>query len=229
MKKIIGYFIVIAYVIGVVTITYLNLSVDRVIEIGAVFFIVTITILFEVRDIDSKTLAILATLGAMGGLFRVPFAAIPGLKPTTFIVAITGYTLGPINGFMVGAASAFISNFFLGQGPWTLWQMLGWGLCGFSFGITRKMFKKKNFILFTILCFLWGYIYGFILNLWFVLEYIKPFSFKTWIGGEVSSFYFDSIHAFSNLAFSIIFCKSFFKVLERYKNRFLIEYIDIEE
>ena len=28
------------------------------------------------------------------------------------------------------APDALVSNFFLGQGPWTPWQMLAWGGCG---------------------------------------------------------------------------------------------------
>lgn len=226
MKKIIGYVIVTTYVICVVLMTYFNFNIDRVIEIGVGFFIISIVILFEINDIDSKTMTVLATLGALGGVFRVPFAAIPGLQPTTFIAAISGYTLGPTNGFMVGASAAFISNFFLGQGPWTLWQMMGWGLCGFFFGVLRKFQRKEHFILFVVLCFLWGYIYGCILDIWFVLEFIKPFSLKSWFTGIASSFYFDSIHAFGNLIFSFIFGEKFLKVLSRYKKRFAVEYIE---
>ncbi len=31
---------------------------------------------------------------------------------------------------MVGAVAALTSNFFFGQGPWTPWQMAGWGMTG---------------------------------------------------------------------------------------------------
>lgn len=229
MKKIIGFLIVISYVIAVILMTYFNFNSDKTLEIGAAFFIISIAILFEINDIDAKTMTILATLAALGGVFRVPFSVIPGLQPTTFIAAMAGYSLGPINGFMVGALAAFISNFFLGQGPWTLWQMMGWGLCGFFFGFLRKISKKEHFGLFVGFCFLWGYIYGFILNLWFVLEFIKPFSIKSWFTGMASSFYFDSIHAFGNLIFSVIFGRKFLKVLNRYKRKFNVEYIDNEE
>ena len=34
----------------------------------------------------------------------------------------------------------FISNFFFGQGPWTPWQMLAFGIIGFISGI---VFKKR--------------------------------------------------------------------------------------
>ena len=37
---------------------------------------------------------------------------------------------GAAPGFAVGALAALVSNFWFGQGPWTPWQMAGWGLCG---------------------------------------------------------------------------------------------------
>ena len=38
----------------------------------------------------------------------------------------------PAPGFAVGALAAPISNIWLGQGPWTAWQMAGWGLVGLA-------------------------------------------------------------------------------------------------
>ena len=46
------------------------------------------------------------------------------------LVMIMGVCSGPPAGFMTGALSALVSNMLLGQGPWTVWQMLAWGLIG---------------------------------------------------------------------------------------------------
>ena len=81
---------------------------------------------------SSRTVAIVATLAAMATLGRIAFTALPSVKPTTDIVLIAGYTLGGAPGFMVGAVSALASNMFFGQGPWTPWQMLAWGLVGLA-------------------------------------------------------------------------------------------------
>ena len=53
----------------------------------------------------------------------------------TVIVAAAGVALGPRRGFAVGAIAALASNFFLGQGPHTPWQMLAWGGCGLAAGL----------------------------------------------------------------------------------------------
>ena len=51
---------------------------------------------------------------------------------------ISGVALGPSTGFFVGAISALASNFFFGQGPWTPWQMLAYGLGGLIFGLLAR-------------------------------------------------------------------------------------------
>ena len=81
---------------------------------------------------SSRTVALVATLAALATLGRIAFAALPSVKPTTDIVLIAGYTLGGAPGFAVGATSAIASNIFFGEGPWTPWQMLAWGLVGLA-------------------------------------------------------------------------------------------------
>ena len=85
---------------------------------------------YERTHPTTRVLALVATLAAMAALGRVAFAALPNVKPTTDIVLISGYVLGGAPGFMVGAVAALASNLFFGQGPWTPWQMVGWGGVG---------------------------------------------------------------------------------------------------
>src|SRR5207237_3686143 len=79
---------------------------------------------------DARIVALVATLAALAALGRIAFAAMPNVKPTTDIVLISGYALGPAPGFVVGALAGLTSNFFFGQGPWTPWQMAAWGITG---------------------------------------------------------------------------------------------------
>lgn len=85
---------------------------------------------YERAQPTPKLLALLATLAAIAALGRDAFAAIPDVKPITAIVLVSGVAFGSGPGFAVGAISALASNLLLGQGPWTPWQMLGWGLVG---------------------------------------------------------------------------------------------------
>jgi len=76
---------------------------------------------FETTATSSKEIALVAMLGTISAVLRVPFAAIPNVQPT------------------VGAMTALVSNFFLGHGPWTLYQMIAWGLAGLSAGYLSKL------------------------------------------------------------------------------------------
>ena len=79
---------------------------------------------------DARIVALVGTLAAFAALGRIAFAAFPNVKPTTDIVIVAGYALGGGPGFAVGAIAGLASNFFFGQGPWTPWQMAGWGAAG---------------------------------------------------------------------------------------------------
>src|SRR3954447_13902142 len=85
---------------------------------------------YERQHPPAKVVALVATLAALAALGRVAFAPLPSVKPTTTIVLIAGFALGAAPGFTVGAVAALASNLFFGQGPWTPWQMVAWGLVG---------------------------------------------------------------------------------------------------
>ena len=85
---------------------------------------------YERSEPPAKLLAVIATLAALAALGRDAFAAVPDVTPITSIVLIGGLAFGAQAGFAIGAIAGLASNVLLGQGPFTPWQMLGWGLVG---------------------------------------------------------------------------------------------------
>lgn len=85
---------------------------------------------------DTMPVAVLAALAAAG---RILFAPIPSFKPVSAIAIIAGAAFGRRSGFLVGALAALVSNFFFGQGPWSPWQMYGWGLVGWLGGVLAQI------------------------------------------------------------------------------------------
>ncbi len=79
---------------------------------------------------SARMLALVGTLAAMAALGRDAFVALPDVKPITAMALVVGYALGPLPGFSVGALGMLASNFVLGQGPYTPWQMAAWGMVG---------------------------------------------------------------------------------------------------
>lgn len=123
---------------------------DRYYYIGSVLIIgyicVPVFMKFEGRKPQARELVIMAVLCAIAVAARTVFIMIPMFKPMTALIIIYGISLGPEAGFLIGAMSAFVSNFIFGQGMWTPWQMFAYGLAGFLAGILYRkgwLTKKK--------------------------------------------------------------------------------------
>lgn len=89
---------------------------------------------FEQRRPSARELVVIAVMAALAVASRAAFLWVPHFKPMAAVVMVAGIGLGASSGFMVGSLAALVSNFIFGQGPWTPWQMLAFGLCGFAFG-----------------------------------------------------------------------------------------------
>lgn len=88
---------------------------------------------FERRP-QARELVVIAVLSALAVAARVVIP-IPNFKAIFAIILLSGVAFGAESGFLVGAVAAFASNFFYGQGPYTPWQMLAYGLAGVMGGL----------------------------------------------------------------------------------------------
>jgi energy-coupling factor transport system substrate-specific component len=97
--------------------------------------LVLMAVRFEGRKPRAREVVVLVVMTALAVAGRAAFFMLPQFKPVAAIVIITGVALGAQSGFLVGALAAFISNFIFGQGPWTPFQMLAFGLVGLVAGL----------------------------------------------------------------------------------------------
>lgn len=89
---------------------------------------------FERNGTSARRMTLMAALCALAVISRVIFAPVPFFKPIAGIVMLSGVALGARSGFLVGSVAMLASNVLFGQGPWTPWQMLAFGLDGLVFG-----------------------------------------------------------------------------------------------
>lgn len=174
---------------------------------------------YEKKKTSLVEVSLVATMAALSGVFRVPFAFLPNIQPTTFMVICCGAVFGPMFGFMVGSLSAVVSNTFLGHGPWTPWQMLSWGLAGMSAGFFSGIIERRGRIFLAFFCAAWGFLFGWIMNLWHWMFFIYPLNMRTFISVNVMSLYFDFLHAIGNFTFAFVAGKDLICVLGRFKRR----------
>ncbi len=173
---------------------------------------------FEGAAAGSKEIALVAMLGAVSAVLRIPFAAIPSVQPSTYLIICSGYVFGPVAGFMVGAITALVSNFFLGHGPWTIYQMFAWGMAGVSASYLRRFNPgRRGLVAFGIA---WGYLFGVIMNIWFWAAFVYPLTPGTFLFSQLNSIWFDTAHAVGNAVFLGLFGTKTVAILERYRDRF---------
>lgn len=174
---------------------------------------------FEQHRVSPREVAMTATLGAVAAAGRVLFAPLPNVQPTTFMVIVSGFVFGPRAGFMVGSTAALVSNFFLGQGPWTPWQMIAWGLAGASAGIMSAVFPRLATPGMVGFSFLWGYLFGWLMNLWFWTAFVSPPNWPSFAAICAASFWFDTLHAVSNAALYLLLGPGLVRILRRFRRK----------
>lgn len=107
-----------------------------------VYLLIPFFLAFEGKKPDARELVLIAIMCALAVASRAAFLWLPNFKPIYAIIILTGIVFGPQAGFLVGAVSAFASNFLFGQGPWTPWQMMAYGACGCLAGLCY--YKKSR-------------------------------------------------------------------------------------
>ena len=97
---------------------------------------------FEHKKISAREITLTATLIALAVVGRAAFYLIPQVKPIAAAVIVSSVCLGAQRGFIIGAFSAFVSNFIFGQGFWTPFQMVALGAVGLVSGIIFKYIER---------------------------------------------------------------------------------------
>lgn len=170
---------------------------------------------FDRRELGSRRAVLLAVMVALCVLGRI----IPLFKPVTAIVVITAIYLGRESGFACGALAALISNFMSSQGPWTPFQMLGWGLIGLLAGYLARPLSKSRLAL-VIYGVISGIAFSLIMDVWTVLHYNGIFSFELYLAALLRSLPHTAIYVISNAIFLFFMAKPFGDKLSRIKIKY---------
>jgi Prenyltransferase and squalene oxidase repeat len=168
----------------------------------------------------SQVVALVAALAALAIAGRIAFAAFPNVKPTTDIVIFAGYALGPAPGFAVGALTALVSNLWFGQGPWTPWQMAGWGLCGILGAALALGVRNASRLSLALTCGLAGILYGALLNFSLMATYGGDLSLERFGVLAARAVPFDVAHVAGNVVFALIAGPAMVRMLIRFRERF---------
>lgn len=194
--------------------------------VGSVIIILTAIPFFVSFEKDEKTaqkISILAIMTALAVASRVVFYLIPQVKPICAVVVVCGVCFGAKSGFIVGALSAFVSNFIFGQGLWTPYQMIALGFCGLISGIVFSKITPKRISLSLYGFFAAFVIYGIIVDLSSVFAMLNDITLEGVLSVYVASIPFSLTFGISTAVFLFLFGESFVKKILRIKLKYAIE------
>jgi hypothetical protein len=182
---------------------------------------------FERTRPSAKVVSLVATLAALAVVGRIAFAPFPNVKPTTDIVLFAGLAIGAAPGFAVGAITALASNVFFGQGPWTPWQMVAWGLVGVAGGVLGRLLRGREpaRLPLALVCAAAGFGYGALLD-FYQWTLSATHSLASYAAVSGTSFPYNLAHAVGNFVFALAIGPAFLRALRRYRRRFEVRWAE---
>ncbi len=177
---------------------------------------------FEGRRPKPRELLVIAVLCAVAVAGRTAFFWLPQFKPVAAVVIVAGMAFGGEAGFLVGAMSAFVSNFFFGQGPWTPWQMFAFGLIGFLAGVLarRGLLPRRRWPLAVFGFLSTVVIYGGILNPASVLIFQGSPTPEMMAASYLTGLPFDLVHGTATFFFLMVGGQALLEKLDRVKIKY---------
>lgn len=134
--------------------------------------------------IDSKAIAMLGVLSAIGAALRPLGAGTAGIETIFFMLVLAGRVFGPGFGFVLGCTTLFSSALVTGGvGPWLPYQMFGCAWVGMLAGMLPRATGRRELAMLAAFGAVSGYLYGLFINLSFWPFSIDPQSTIAYLPG----------------------------------------------
>lgn len=185
---------------------------------------------FEKRKPKAREIVLIAMMCALTLCVQLLCRMTIAIRAGTAIIIASGIALGPEAGFLIGALSRFVLNFYEGQGPWTPWQMFSFGIIGFLAGLLfrspgkRSGSRKKEWRHKILLCIYGGLstliIYGFFMDTASVTMVGQDLSWQAFAASYATGFPFNVIHGTSTVIFLFFLTIPMERKLDRIRKKY---------
>ena len=163
---------------------------------------------------SNKRIALLAVLTGATALGRIVMAPVPNVQPVTVILIFLSIYMGLADALIVNALVIFISNMYLGFGPWTFYQILSYSIIIFlSFFLSKIKKFKNSMLLQTVFAAFSGIFYGFIISIFTAAMFSKTSNFFVYY---LNGLYFDIMHGVGNVVLYVLLIPTLKIALEKY-------------
>ncbi len=164
----------------------------------------------EQKKIGTRRMVLSVIFMALAVLGRL----LPMVKPVTAIVILGALYLGRESGFLIGAGAAVLSNMMFGQGPWTVFQMLAWGMIGWLAGVLHHSLCRSRTLLLLYGC-ITGVGYSLLMDIWTVVWHYEGFSVPYYWMAVTAALPYTILYAVSNVLFLAVMAKPVGDKLQR--------------
>lgn len=215
-------FIVIALVFLAVWMIFFSDSASYYLA-AAIILVLSLLPFFMVYERSAPTageIALVSALTALAVASRAVFYLIPQFKPIGAVVIVSAVCLGARRGYIIGALSAFISNFIFGQGVWTPFQMVALGLVGFAAGLIFKKLKTNRWLLALVGFILTFALYGIVADLSSVLTMLSEYTVSGIIAVYAAGVPFSAVFGGATALFLLLFGQGFIKKINRVVDKY---------
>ncbi len=174
---------------------------------------------YENSKPSAREIALISTLTALAVVSRTVFYLIPQVKPIGAVVIVSGVCLGAKRGYLIGALSAFISNFIFGQGIWTPFQMVALGAVGLVSGLIFN--KKAKRVALAVAGFLLTFLlYGVLVDSCSVILMTSDYSLASVLSVYSAGLPFSLAFGVSTAVFLFLFGEAFIKKINRITTKY---------
>ena len=177
-------------------------------------------VMYERKKASVTEAVLVAVMVAFSTVGRIAFAAFPHFKPVTALVTVAGASLGPGAGFVTGALTAAVSNMYYGHGPWTVFQMAGWGIIGMVSGIFGEHIRSSSLRL-AAFGAMGGVAFSMIMDVYTLLSTDEVFNGGRLMFYAAAGLPVTLIHAVSSAVFLLILGRPFCRKLSRIKRKYI--------
>lgn len=176
---------------------------------------------YEQKKVTARDITLTATLIALAVVSRAAFYLVPQVKPIAAVVIVSAVCLGTHKGYIVGAFSAFVSNFIFGQGMWTPFQMVALGTVGLLAGLIFRWLKVNRYTLSIVGFVLATVVYGAIVDMSTVLSaYGNNVTLKGALSIYASGAVFSLVFGGATAVFLFLFGMPFITKIERISKKY---------
>lgn len=222
MKRVLTFICVFAGLLGIIVWMLLSKERNYLLISLAVLFLSMLPFFasFEKSKPTARELALISSIISIAVVSRAIFYLIPQVKPIAAVVIIGSVCLGARSGYMIGAFSAFVSNFIFGQGAHTPFQMVALGLVGFISSLIFNRVKPDKITLAAVGFILTFAVYGIVADTSTVMYMVSEFNPVAILSVYIAGVPFSFVFALTTAVCLYLFGEQFIVKLERINRKY---------